>query len=244
MVNNVKSNYSCRKNKDYLLTIGRSVQEFSKVVPGGLLVFFPSYKFLENCCKFWNENGIWNEISPQIAICVESRDKELFAIEIRKYYREIREKKKAIILAVMRGNISEGLDFADMYGRAVMVVGLPFAPANDPKVQEKRKYLDTEKIERCGLPSGNEWYVLDAIRTTNQAMGRVIRHKNDYGAMLFCDRRFAAIENKKLISPWILARLNKQKSSNFHDIVQELPLFYQNAERTVVCEICIVHLLH
>lgn len=30
--------------------------------------------------------------------------------------------------------VSEGLDFADQYGRAVVVTGLPFATRTDPKV--------------------------------------------------------------------------------------------------------------
>lgn len=237
-------NNNCRKNEDYLLSIGRSIYEFSKVVPGGLLVFFPSYKFLEKCVKFWGENAIWHEIVQQIAICVESRDKEIFTIEMKRYYKEVREKKKAIFLAVMRGKMSEGLDFSDIYGRAVMVVGFPLAPLNDPKVKEKQKYLDEERMDRPNLPTGDEWYISDAIRTANQAMGRVIRHKDDYGAMLFCDRRFKLNEHKRHISPWILARLNKQKSDNFDEIVQEISLFYANAEQMVLCEIYVFRVFY
>lgn len=215
------------------MTIARSVSEVSKVVPGGLLVFFPSYKFLEDCMQFWNDSDIWNEISRRMAICVESRDKDLFLIEMKRYYKEIREKRKAIILAVMRGNLSEGLDFSDKYGRAVMVVGVPLATWTDPKVKEKMNYLETARVERSSLPSGADWYGSDAIRTANQAMGRVIRHKNDYGAMLFCDRRFHTKKNQERISPWIQARLNTQKSFKFDEIVQELSLFYTNAEEKV-----------
>jgi regulator of telomere elongation helicase 1 len=38
--------------------------------------------------------------------------------------------------------------------------------------------------------SGEQWYVQQASRAVNQAMGRVIRHRHDYGAIILCDERF------------------------------------------------------
>ncbi len=40
----------------------------------------------------------------------------------------------AIFFAVCRGKVSEGLDFSDRAGRAVVITGLPFAMVMDPKV--------------------------------------------------------------------------------------------------------------
>lgn len=38
--------------------------------------------------------------------------------------------------------------------------------------------------------TGDEWYNQQASRAVNQAVGRVIRHRHDYGAIIFCDERF------------------------------------------------------
>ena len=38
--------------------------------------------------------------------------------------------------------------------------------------------------------SGQEWYAQQATRAVNQAMGRVIRHRHDYGAIILADERF------------------------------------------------------
>lgn len=38
--------------------------------------------------------------------------------------------------------------------------------------------------------SGQEWYSQQATRAVNQAMGRVIRHRHDYGAIILADERF------------------------------------------------------
>lgn len=41
----------------------------------------------------------------------------------------------AVFLAVCRGKVSEGLDFSDAAGRAVVITGLPYAMKTDPKAQ-------------------------------------------------------------------------------------------------------------
>jgi len=38
--------------------------------------------------------------------------------------------------------------------------------------------------------TGEDWYTQQATRAVNQAVGRVIRHKHDFGAIIFCDERY------------------------------------------------------
>ena len=48
----------------------------------------------------------------------------------------------------LRGKVSEGLDFSDRAGRAVVITGIPYAPPNDAKVALKRQVL-TAVIRSC-----------------------------------------------------------------------------------------------
>lgn len=54
---------------------------------------------------------------------------------------------------------------------------------------------------------GNEWYQLEAMRAVNQAIGRVIRHGKDHGAIIFCDCRFSYPSNIKSLSLWLQSHI-------------------------------------
>lgn len=73
---------------------------------------------------------------------VEPKNKDVLNSVIEEYYKAIQESKGAILLAVYRGKVSEGLDFSDWKARAVIILGLPYPPYQDPRVVMKREYLD------------------------------------------------------------------------------------------------------
>lgn len=71
--------------------------------------------------QIWQDQGIWQEIEEKKPIFMESAIKDQFQVPIRQYYDSINQMKGAILMAVLRGKVSEGLDFADMYGRCVVI---------------------------------------------------------------------------------------------------------------------------
>lgn len=79
------------------------------------------------------------------------------------------DRKGACFMAVCRGKVSEGLDFCDGNGRAVIITGLPYPPSRDPRVMEKQKYLeDNRKTPQFKGLTGQQWYRLEATRAVNQ----------------------------------------------------------------------------
>ena len=58
----------------------------------------------------------------------EPKDSSQYQLIIDRYYSSIFEEENggAILMAVCRGRISEGLDFSDNAARAVIIVGIPF----------------------------------------------------------------------------------------------------------------------
>ena len=127
----------------------------------------------------------------------------------------------AVLFGVLRGKGSEGIDFADAAARGVFIVGIPFAPYKDIKVKLKMEYLDEIKRKSPEkLASGQFWYELQAVKSINQGIGRVIRHNKDYGVIALLDQRYsfrASIRNK--ISDWAKNAMENNNFEEFHERV-------------------------
>lgn len=75
-------------------------------------------------------------MNEQKQVFVEPKTKDEFNQALNGYYSKIKDPAfaGAIFLAVCRGKVSEGVDFADGRGRAVVITGIPFPNTHDPKV--------------------------------------------------------------------------------------------------------------
>ncbi|ORD98554.1 CHL1 [Hepatospora eriocheir] len=111
-----------------------------------------------------------------------------------------------VLLAVMGGKLSEGINFSDDMCRLLIIVGIPYP-------------LKTIEYEQRSKEDKN-YGINCAMRLVNQALGRAVRHKNDYSAMVLFDQRYTKLIQS--ISPWI----NKNvKMSKFIDTLKEISIF-------------------
>lgn len=65
----------------------------------------------------------------------------------------------------------------------------------------------------------------------NQAIGRIIRHRNDYGAIILCDCRFGSSQFKGQLSAWLRPYI--KNFNNFGVVTKDLRMFFRYAEQTV-----------
>ncbi|KAH9626953.1 hypothetical protein KSS87_005722 [Heliosperma pusillum] len=217
--------------------VGKSLEELFRVIPGGSLVFFPSYKLMDKLCKRWHETGQWSRLNARKPLYVEPRggSQEDLETELNGYYSSIRgvkptlgKRKKAkkvdpnVCNDTNSQDTCEGAAFLAVC-RGKIIVGIPFPNINDLQVAEKKKYNDMYKCSK-NLLSGSEWYCHQAFRALNQAAGRCIRHSTDYGAVIFLDERFREERNMVHISKWL--RKSVRRYDNFETSVDELQSFF------------------
>ncbi len=116
--------------------------------------------------------------------------------------------------ALIRGKISEGLDFSQKKCRAVVLVGVPYPNSTDVKVKAKMSYLDGLKDKGEKRVTGTEWYFSETIRAINQGIGRLIRTPDDFGTVYLLDSRFAKPDIEAQLASW--ARMNITKPLTYH----------------------------
>ncbi|XP_043409347.1 regulator of telomere elongation helicase 1 isoform X6 [Prionailurus bengalensis] len=219
-----------------LSSLGKALGNIARVVPHGLLVFFPSYPVMEKSLEFWRARDFARKLESLKPLFVEPRSKGGFSEVVDAYYTRVASpgSSGATFLAVCRGKASEGLDFADTNGRGVIVTGLPYPPRMDPRVVLKMQFLDELK-GRSGpggqLLSGHEWYRQQASRAVNQAIGRVIRHRHDYGAIFLCDHRFTHADARAQLPSWV--RPHVKVYDSFGHVIRDVAQFFRVAQKNM-----------
>ncbi|XP_077192063.1 regulator of telomere elongation helicase 1 isoform X2 [Paroedura picta] len=228
----LSSTYEKRFTDECLSSLGRTIGNLVRIVPNGLLIFFPSYPVLDKSLEYWREQDLAGSIEAVKPMFVEPRHKGAFTEVMHAYYEKAGCPKSsgAVFLAVCRGKASEGLDFADKNGRGVVITGLPFPPRMDPRVVLKMQFLDEMKCKNAGQGlSGSTWYKQQASRAVNQAIGRVIRHRQDYGAIFLCDHRFSNTDTKAQLPSWV--RPYVKTYDHFGHVVRDVSQFFRVAQK-------------
>ena len=119
--------------------VGHVLVKLCHVVPNGMLVFFPSYATLDRLYERWEATGMLAEIQAAKTLVIEPRGSgSTFDSAAQRYFRDACTDTGAVMFAVCRGKVSEGLDFADEQARAVVVLGIPLPAFKDKTVQLKR----------------------------------------------------------------------------------------------------------
>jgi len=210
-------------------TLGNIIIDYCRLIPQGILCFFSSYIMLDKIVQRWHDTGTYKLLQDIKHIIQEPRlsDKR-FKKTLDDYQSHAQTPKGAIFLAVCRGKISEGLDFGDYNARGVLIIGLPFPNIKNLKITLKKQYNSLKSKESKDFLSGDAWYNLQAFRAVNQAVGRCIRHKEDYGSIVLIDERFSRPEAIASLSKWI--RMNLKTCSFFEQSIEGLTGFFQSRE--------------
>jgi len=101
-------------SSDLHMRLGQLLIDVCSVTPNGVLVFCPSYWWMDMLCGFWRESGQWAALEARKSVFVEPRSNDVvFTRLLQKYEEQACTVKGALMIAVCRGKISEGLDLSD-----------------------------------------------------------------------------------------------------------------------------------
>ena len=106
-------------------------------------MFFPSYEAMQFMINTWDNQLVKFERD----MFYEAKASKEFEVCFKRYLKRIKKGRRAMLLCVCRGKLSEGIDFMDNAARAIFVIGIPYPCVNDPRVVQKQEYLDLKKQE-------------------------------------------------------------------------------------------------
>lgn len=176
----VSTRYTLR-GKEMYCRIARYILETIRAKRGNYMIFFPSYRFMEDVYEaFRGEAAEEDDIE-----CV--LQSQYMGEEAREIFLETFEEERDNSLAgfcVMGGIFSEGIDLTKdrLIGAVIVGTGLPQV-CNDREIL--RAYFDSRKL------SGFDYaYLYPGMNKVLQSAGRVIRTEEDRGVILLLDERF------------------------------------------------------
>lgn len=213
----ISSRFEVRNDPAVVRNFGSILVEYSKIVPDGIVAFFPSYLYMESIVAAWNDMGILNEVWKYKLIFVETPDANETSIALENYRRACDNGRGAVLLSVARGKVSEGIDFDHNYGRAVIMFGVPYQYTESRILKARLEYLrDAYRIRE------SEFLGFDAIRNAAQCVGRALRGKTDWGLMVFADKRFARADKRSKLPRWINQYITETASNLSTDMALTL----------------------
>ncbi|KAF2205065.1 ATP-dependent RNA helicase-like protein chl1 [Delitschia confertaspora ATCC 74209] len=214
-----------------MIDLANTLLTFIQHIPDGVVVFFPSYSYLDTCTAAWkrlrgtaasNPVSLWESLSTVKPIFLEQRSQAQppnanampdqpqspVADSVLTAYSSAVScggGRGALLFAVIGGTLSEGINFSDALGRGVAVVGLPFPNPHSAEWRAKMQYISS-KIRNSGgdgKAAAREFYENACMRAVNQCVGRAIRHRADYAAILMVDRRYSGQRIQAKLPRWI-----------------------------------------
>lgn len=183
--------------------MAQAVRDVCRAAKGNVAVFAPSYAILRDVRSALDDLGeapehVHGTSTPRghgKELVVEEpgwlkadRDRVLDTLE------GARRRKGGLLLGVLGGSFSEGVDFRDNLLSAVILVGLPLAPP-DLEVEAGIAYLETRHPGK-GRAYG---YTYPAMSKVLQAMGRGIRSATDKCVVVLLDERYAQPPYRQLL---------------------------------------------
>ena len=215
--------------------LGEMMLVLVRSVPDGVLLFFPSSKIMRDCLSAWGD--VKEQIKRAKPLFIDAASSKAnrranSADVFKEYKSSVNQGNGGLLLGVIRGKLSEGIDFIDKQARAVVVFGVPYPSFFSPEVFLKRDYNDNHmcKDEKERNPhifytsSGMEWYSAQAYRALAQAIGRCIRHQDDYGSVILVDQRYP--QDKRKFPLWIQNSLRDREVTQVAAIETKLRDFY------------------
>ena len=202
-----------RRNSLEFHKIAAYIKRTIQCKKGNYMVFFPSYKLMNQVYEVFDVNKDENIESLVQQSGLKEEEREAFLMEFEK-----ERPHSFVAFCVMGGIFGEGIDLTNdkLIGAIVVGTGIP-------QISNEREILKNHYDKMSG--NGFDYaFRFPGINKVLQAAGRVIRTTEDRGVILLLDERFMQSEYQ-----WLYPReWNDRKSCNLDTVTAYITEFWNN----------------
>ncbi|WP_302082134.1 ATP-dependent DNA helicase [Salinibaculum rarum] len=175
---------SKRDDRGIQETITDTIEDAVRFTPGNTLVFFPSYSEAE---RYYERVYAGTSYLDEPGTAANDLRKQFAADD------------DGVLFTSLWGTLGEGVSFDGDDARTVIVVGVPYPHLDDRMEAVQAAYDEVFEVgdeEGTGQTVQTEdagWHYaveIPTVRKTRQAMGRVVRSPEDFGARILLDARY------------------------------------------------------
>lgn len=218
-----------RSNEKVCHDLGLACIAISAKVPAGFVIFFSSYTYEACVVRQWKKSGLFEKLNQNKKVFREPKSAGDVEKTLSMYSKYAQFADGAILLCVINGKMSEGINFANDMARCVLVVGLPYPDITDPELKEKMQLLDRQCRDKKSSVSGQAYYQNLCMRSVNQSIGRAIRHIHDYASIILADVRY--ISDPRIwnaLPHWLTAGTHRPCQLSFTENLFAIQTFFQD----------------
>jgi len=204
IVPNISTRYKDRLNS--YPKIAEVIRNTLRLKQGNYLAFFPSYDFIQKVYLFLGN-------VPAEVILQKPNMNEAARDEILRRLQN--ENGSHLLLAVMGGVFSEGVDYSGQMAIGVFVVS-PALPQISYERELLRRYYEDKK------DMGMEYaYIYPGMNKVIQSVGRLIRTATDYGVVVLIGERFSDDAYHSLLPAyWFSVQGDVPVSEQYEEIIK------------------------
>lgn len=212
-------NLEYRKRAYNIQDVAQILAAYMQIRGGHLLAFVPSYAYAEQLkpylqqllpkdCRLLSQQRYQAKLQDQVLIKILQEEQE----------------QKILLLAVLQGAFSEGLDLPGKAITGIAVVSVAFPTQSNLLELSRHYYEESRNVYHDQRQVGYLYTDLyPSFTKILQACGRLIRSETDSGDILLIDSRFEREEYKSLLKSAFDTYTGIDSPENFHKWLNNLP---------------------
>ena len=167
------------------------ITEWLEQQPGNCIVYFPSYRYLQDCLSLLQSN---EQMTAGRTLWIQGASAD--PAEREALLPLLQARRDVAAFCMLGGIFGEGVDLpGDALASVVIVgVGLPQVNRQTEQLREHFQAVYSRGFEFA--------YLYPGLQKVNQAMGRVVRGTTDRGHALLIDNRYGQRDYRSLLAPW------------------------------------------